>query len=35
LETRGRLRMVGAGLPQPELQVEIRTIGRLVAVADA
>lgn len=35
LETRGRLRMVGAGLPAPQLQVEIRTAGRLVAVADA
>jgi hypothetical protein len=35
LETRGRLRIVGAGLPTPELQVEIRTAGRLVAVVDA
>jgi hypothetical protein len=35
LETRGRLRIVGAGLPRPELQVEIRTAGRLVAVVDA
>jgi hypothetical protein len=35
LETRGRLRIVGAGLPAPELQVEIRTGGRLVAVVDA
>lgn len=35
LETRGRLRIVGAGLPRPELQVEIRTGGRLVAVVDA
>jgi Transcriptional regulator, AbiEi antitoxin len=35
LETRGRLRIVGAGLPTPELQVEIRTGGRLVAVVDA
>ena len=35
LETRGRLRLVGAGLPAPELQVEIRTRGRLVAVVDA
>ncbi|WP_097182639.1 type IV toxin-antitoxin system AbiEi family antitoxin domain-containing protein [Blastococcus haudaquaticus] len=35
LETRGRLRMVGAGLPAPELQVEIRGGGRLVAVVDA
>jgi len=35
LETRGRLRMVGAGLPTPELQVEIRAGGRLLAVVDA
>ena len=35
LETRGRLRIVGAGLPTPELQVEIRSGGRLVAVVDA
>ncbi|MDK3255512.1 type IV toxin-antitoxin system AbiEi family antitoxin domain-containing protein [Blastococcus capsensis] len=35
LETRGRLRIVGAGLPRPELQVEIRSSGRLVAVVDA
>jgi hypothetical protein len=35
LETRGRLRMIGAGLPTPELQVEIRSTGRLVAVVDA
>jgi hypothetical protein len=35
LETRGRLRMVGAGFPTPELQVEIRAGGRLVAVVDA
>lgn len=35
LETRGRLRIVGAGLPRPELQVEIRMAGRLVAVVDA
>ena len=35
LETRGRLRIIGAGLPTPELQVEIRTSGRLVGVADA
>jgi hypothetical protein len=35
LETRGRLRIVGAGLPTPELQVEIRVNGRLVAVVDA
>ncbi len=34
LETRGRLRIVGAGLPTPELQVEIRVGGRLVAVVD-
>lgn len=34
LETRGRLRIVGAGLPTPELQVEIRVAGRLVAVVD-
>ena len=35
LETRGRLRIVGAGLPSPQLQTEIRTEGRLVAVVDA
>ncbi len=35
LETRGRLRIVGAGLPTPELQVEIRSAGRLVGVVDA
>jgi predicted transcriptional regulator of viral defense system len=35
LETRGRLRIVGTGLPMPELQVEIRAGGRLVAVVDA
>jgi len=35
LETRGRLRIVGSGLPTPELQVEIRTAERLVAVVDA
>ncbi len=35
LETRGRLRIVGAGLPSPGLQVEIRAGGRLVAVVDA
>jgi hypothetical protein len=35
LETRGRLRIVGAGLPAPELQVAIRAEGRLVAVVDA
>jgi hypothetical protein len=34
LETRGRLRIVGAGFPTPELQVEIRTGGRLVGVVD-
>jgi hypothetical protein len=30
-----RLRIVGSGLPLPELQVEIRTGGRLVGVVDA
>jgi hypothetical protein len=35
LETLGRLRIVGAGLPSPELQVEITTGGRLVGVVDA
>lgn len=35
LETRGRLRIVGSGLPAPELQTEIRSAGRLVAVVDA
>ncbi|MFD2092952.1 hypothetical protein ACFSHS_15360, partial [Blastococcus deserti] len=35
LETRGRLRMLGAGLPAPELQTEIRAGGRLVGVVDA
>ncbi|TFV86417.1 type IV toxin-antitoxin system AbiEi family antitoxin domain-containing protein [Blastococcus sp. CT_GayMR16] len=35
LETRGRLRIVGSGLPSPELQVEIRVGGRLIAVVDA
>ncbi len=35
LETRGRLRIVGAGFPTPELQVEIHTGGRLVGVVDA
>lgn len=35
LETRGRLRILGWGLPVPELQVEIRAQGRLVAVVDA
>ena len=34
LETRGRLRIIGAGLPTPELQVEIRVAGQLVAVVD-
>ena len=35
LETRGRLRILGSGLPAPELQVEIRASGRLLAVVDA
>jgi predicted transcriptional regulator of viral defense system len=35
LETRGRLRIVGAGFPTPELQVEIHADGRLVGVVDA
>ncbi len=35
LETRGRLRMVGAGLPSAELQTEIHAAGRLIAVVDA
>jgi hypothetical protein len=35
LETRGRLRILGAGLPQPALQVEIRAAGRLAGVVDA
>jgi hypothetical protein len=35
LETRGRLRIVGAGLPTPTLQVEIWAGGRLLAVVDA
>lgn len=35
LETRGRLRVVGAGLPTPDLQVEVRAEGRLVGVVDA
>jgi hypothetical protein len=35
LETRGRLRLIGAGLPPDDLQMEIRVGGRLVAVADA
>jgi predicted transcriptional regulator of viral defense system len=34
LETRGRLRIVGAGIPAPELQVEIRVHSRLLAVVD-
>ncbi|MDT0274677.1 type IV toxin-antitoxin system AbiEi family antitoxin domain-containing protein [Blastococcus goldschmidtiae] len=34
LETRGRLRIIGAGLPTMELQVEIRIGRRLVAVVD-
>jgi predicted transcriptional regulator of viral defense system len=34
LETKGRLRIVGAGLASPALQVEIRVAGRLVAVVD-
>jgi hypothetical protein len=35
LETRGRLHIVGAGFPSPELQVEIRNGPRLVGVVDA
>jgi Transcriptional regulator, AbiEi antitoxin len=35
LKTRGRLRIVGGGLPVPELQVEIRSAGRLIGVVDA
>ena len=35
LETKGRLRLVGAGLTPTDLQVEIRVHGRLVAVVDA
>jgi Transcriptional regulator, AbiEi antitoxin len=35
LESRGRLRLVGAGLAPSALQVEIKTGGRLVGVADA
>lgn len=35
LETRTRLRIVGAGLPTPALQVEIHAGGRLVGVLDA
>ncbi|MCW2675805.1 MAG: uncharacterized protein JWR70_845 [Modestobacter sp.] len=34
LETRGRLRVVGSGLPVFEPQVEVRVAGRLVAVVD-
>jgi len=34
LETRTRLRIVGAGLPTPTLQVEIHAGGRLVGVLD-
>jgi hypothetical protein len=34
LETRGRLRIVGAGFPAPELQVEISSNGRRIAVVD-
>jgi hypothetical protein len=35
LESRGRLRLVGAGMAPTALQVEIRTGGRLIAVVDA
>lgn len=35
LETRGRLRILGAGLPAPQLQVEIQAGRRLVGVVDA
>ncbi len=35
LESRGRLRIVGAGLPAPDLQVEIRGEQGLVGVVDA
>jgi hypothetical protein len=35
LETRGRLRIVGAGLPTPDLQTEIHAGGRRVGVVDA
>jgi hypothetical protein len=35
LETRGRLRLTGSGLPPSALQVEIRTGGRVVGVVDA
>jgi hypothetical protein len=34
LETRTRLRIVGAGLPTPALQVEIRAAGGLIGVVD-
>jgi hypothetical protein len=34
LETRGRLRLIGAGFGAPELQVEIRVGGRLIGVVD-
>jgi Transcriptional regulator, AbiEi antitoxin len=34
LETRGRLRILGSGLPPPVLQVEIRAGARLVGVVD-
>jgi hypothetical protein len=35
LETLGRLRLIGAGMPPDELQVEIHVEGRLLAVVDA
>jgi hypothetical protein len=35
LETRGRLRLVGAGFTPTELQVEIRSSSRLIGVVDA
>jgi hypothetical protein len=35
LETRGRLRILGSGLPAPELQMEIHEGSRLVGVVDA
>jgi hypothetical protein len=35
LESRGRLRILGAGFPAPALQVEISTSARLVGVVDA
>jgi len=35
METRGRLRMLGAGLPPPQLQVEIRAGRGLVGVVDS